>query len=372
MESVSSLTPEEIAYYQAHADDNRQSSKTAADIVGIVLTLVAVGARLLARIRSGARLSWDDYLIFLALMGQLSYAILLFLSNANGDGRHMIFVKDQKRFVQESAANAIVYAITVMATKISILFLYRRIFPTRSLLLGAYFVGATVIAYNVALAFVAAFQCVPFSSMWTGEPGKCIGISVPFTIFAVVNVVTDFAILALPVKPVLELHMRRNRKIQVLTIFLLGGMTSVCIFGIIRVVTIATMNPVDTSYNAVFFSIWSYMEVSVGILAACLPTFGPLFTHRRKDPFRTETHSSSSSSRLWKLISTRSRETQQSDTLNTGNSDLSDSWPEAGTVHRSTIQLDSLCEGRKKEQEQVPRSPSIMVQKDMHQSVKFV
>ncbi|PLB44809.1 hypothetical protein P170DRAFT_512954 [Aspergillus steynii IBT 23096] len=369
MESVLNLTPEEIAYYEAHADDNRQSSKTAANIVGIVLTLGAVGARLFARYCSRVRLSWDDYLIFLALMGQLSYAILLFMSNANGDGRHMIFVKNYKRFVQESAANAIVYAITVMATKISILFLYRRIFPTRSLVLGAYFVGATVIAYNVALAFVAAFQCVPFSSMWTGEPGKCIGISVPFTIFAVVNVVTDFAILALPVKPVLKLHMRRNRKIQVLTIFLLGGI--VCIFGIIRVVAIATMNPVDTSYNAVFFSIWSYLEVSVGILAACLPTFGPLFALRKRDPLRIETHSSSSS-RLWKLISSRGRETEQSNLVNTGNSDLSDSWPEVGTCHTGTIQLDSLCEGREKEQGQAPGSPSILVQKDMHQSVKFV
>ena len=70
MESVSSLTPEEIAYYQAHADDNRQSSKTAANVVGIVLTIIAVAARLLARFRSRARLSWDDYLIFLALVNR--------------------------------------------------------------------------------------------------------------------------------------------------------------------------------------------------------------------------------------------------------------------------------------------------------------
>lgn len=40
----------------------------------------------------------------------------------------------------------------------------------------------------------------------------------------IVNVVTDFAILALPIQPVLGLKMRTRRKIQVLSIFLLGGM----------------------------------------------------------------------------------------------------------------------------------------------------
>lgn len=40
---------------------------------------------------------------------------------------------------------------------------------------------------------------------------------------SVVNVVTDFAILALPIQPVLSLQLARSQKIQVLGIFMLGG-----------------------------------------------------------------------------------------------------------------------------------------------------
>lgn len=40
---------------------------------------------------------------------------------------------------------------------------------------------------------------------------------------SIINVITDVAILALPVMPVLSLNMKLKRKIQVLGIFLTGG-----------------------------------------------------------------------------------------------------------------------------------------------------
>lgn len=38
------------------------------------------------------------------------------------------------------------------------------------------------------------------------------------------NVITDFAILCLPIQPVLSLNMKLRNKIQVLGIFMTGGM----------------------------------------------------------------------------------------------------------------------------------------------------
>ena len=42
-------------------------------------------------------------------------------------------------------------------------------------------------------------------------------------VFRVVNVITDFLILGLPVKFVVKLQMRTARKVQVCGVFLLGG-----------------------------------------------------------------------------------------------------------------------------------------------------
>ncbi|PLB44174.1 hypothetical protein P170DRAFT_467920 [Aspergillus steynii IBT 23096] len=356
---MSGLTPEDIAYYQAHADDDLRPNQIAADVVGILLAVSAVAARFLSRYRSRARLNWDDYLILVALMGQLTYAVLNFMSVHNGEGLHIIFVKNQKLFIQHYVAAIITYSITVMLTKISILFLYHRIFPVKWLLVVSYIMGAVVIAYNLAVVFTAAFQCIPLSSMWTGEQGQCINVSPPYTALAIVNVVTDVAILALPVKPVLGLQMRRGRKIQVLTIFLLGGI--VCIFGIVCCIAISTMESTDPSYNAAYPGIWSYIEISVGILAACVPTFGPLFKHRRKNQYTTDPYGSGTGSgRRWKLTSNRSKDTQREDILLTETSDPNDSW------------VDTHCEGKKGVPGMDHQSPNIMVQKDLRQSVNFV
>ncbi|OJJ07027.1 hypothetical protein ASPVEDRAFT_88293 [Aspergillus versicolor CBS 583.65] len=276
-----SLTPEEIAYYEANASDDLRPNQIAACTCGIAFAVSAVVARMISRRRSRVKLGWDDYTICVALMGQLTYACLMALNVANGEGLHIIFLKDMRLFAQVYVGAIICYSITIMLTKISILIFYHRIFPVKWLTAVSYAMGVLVISYNLALIFVAAFQCIPLSSLWTGKPAQCINVSPPFLTLAIVNVVTDFAILALPIQPVLGLKMRTGRKIQVLSIFLLGGI--VCIFGVIRCVALSTMKNTDLSYNAVYSGIWSYTEISVGIVAACMPTLRPLFKSRNRE-----------------------------------------------------------------------------------------
>ncbi|PYI04303.1 hypothetical protein BO78DRAFT_398983 [Aspergillus sclerotiicarbonarius CBS 121057] len=213
------------------------------------------------------------------MAGQLSYAIMQAIAVHNGEGRHIIFLKSTKVFIQIYVAACVSYSFTVMMTKISVLLYYNRIFPIRWLRTTSFIVGGVVIAYDLAVVFIAALECIPLSSMWTGKPGRCIDTKGPFTALAIINVLTDVAILALPVKPVLNLNMRLGRKIQVLSIFLLGGV--VCVFGILRAHALATVSDVDISWNATYSGVWSYIEISVGIVAACLPTLGPLF-HKPK------------------------------------------------------------------------------------------
>jgi len=74
-----------------------------------------------------------------------------------------------------------------MLTKISVLLFYHRIFPVKWLTVVSYIVGALVISYNLAVIFVAAFQCIPLSSLWTGKPGQCINVTPPFLALAYVK-----------------------------------------------------------------------------------------------------------------------------------------------------------------------------------------
>lgn len=71
-----------------------------------------------------------------------------------------------------------------MPIKFSIIYLYRRIFPSRRLDIAAFIVGAVVLAYSFTQAVAMGLQCIPLSSLWTGKPGKCIQIETLFTVMA--------------------------------------------------------------------------------------------------------------------------------------------------------------------------------------------
>ena len=73
-------------------------------------------------------------------------------------------------------AGIVVYSLTVIFIKLSILYLYHRIFISRGLVIAASLIAALVVAYNAALIIFAFLQCIPLSKLWTGKPG---GVCVP-------------------------------------------------------------------------------------------------------------------------------------------------------------------------------------------------
>ena len=57
--------------------------------------------------------------------------------------------------------------------------------------------------------------------------------------------------------------------------FLTGGF--VCVVGIYRIPTQAEISLTDASWSDVNAAVWSVVEVCIGIVSACLPTYRPLF-----------------------------------------------------------------------------------------------
>ncbi|KAI0376105.1 hypothetical protein F5Y04DRAFT_267193 [Hypomontagnella monticulosa] len=272
-----SLSPEEIQYFQEHANDNLQPNIIASQVIDLVLAYVFVGLRIWARRTRKMSLGHDDWLIIAALVPLTAYAIVGWLLVSFGEGRHIIFVTNSAGFVQGYVAVIVAYALCVVLTKLSILCFYCRIFsPVKRLLYTSWGFGIFIVAYDLALIFVAAFQCIPLSSMWTGVPGKCYNTVPPFTTLGIVNVVTDVGILALPIPHILQLRLTVTQRIQLCGIFLLGGV--VCVFGIVRVVALAQAPEGDASYNQVWSGVWSFCEIAIGIVAACLPTLAVLVT----------------------------------------------------------------------------------------------
>ena len=117
-----------------------------------------------------------------------------------------------------------IYHPAITMSKLSILFLYARIFPGAAFRRYLYGMGAVVALSWVACQFTSIFQCTPIHFFWTRTPitGHCINVQAFFIGQAISNIVTDVLIMALPLPQIWKLKLPRQQKIALSGIFLIG------------------------------------------------------------------------------------------------------------------------------------------------------
>ena len=127
---------------------------------------------------------------------------------------------------QTIIAMEVLYCVGTAAFKYSALLLFHRIFglvPRFTAVLWCF--AFVILANNVAEVFLSIFQCVPVHKAWDREvEGSCVKILLAACIPGAINVVCDVFTVLLPVPLIWTLHMERNRKIQLVGIFLLSGL----------------------------------------------------------------------------------------------------------------------------------------------------
>lgn len=126
---------------------------------------------------------------------------------------------------QSTMVTAMCYNTSNFSVKISVLFLYRRIFPTRWLKFTLLALGLFTFFQWITFNLVTIFQCVPVSAQWTpGLGANCVNYSIATMVSEILNVVTDILILASPMHTVWRLKASKARKRLITLTFLLGGM----------------------------------------------------------------------------------------------------------------------------------------------------
>ncbi|OAL49913.1 hypothetical protein IQ07DRAFT_644183 [Pyrenochaeta sp. DS3sAY3a] len=220
----------------------------------------------------------DDIAIVIAQILSFSVTITTILQVALGGlGRHTEFIT-QDAFVAGAKgmySNLLVYNAAQIVTKVSFLIQYRRLFPSHTIqkicTSGLVFLGI----WGVAQQLITAFSCVPLELLIPKWHGRCIPTFSVFNLNSVMNMVTDFAIFAIPIRPVLHLQMPRRRKLHLLAVFCLGFFA--CAISIVRLIELHRTNGTkDPLWDSAATAYWSAIELNVGILCACIPTLRPL------------------------------------------------------------------------------------------------
>ncbi|KAH7116301.1 hypothetical protein EDB81DRAFT_848330 [Dactylonectria macrodidyma] len=218
----------------------------------------------------------DDLFVLLAfLCGVPSTAMNIHGTAGHGEGQDIWMLEFDQiyKFGFWFYVLEVFYFAQVSLLKMAFLFFYLRIFsgPAQKVLWGTIIFNAL---YGIAFVFLAAFQCTPVSFFWNGwdgeHPGKCLNITTIGWANASVSVALDLWMLAIPLWCVRSLNMHWKKKLGVAVMFVVGAFVTVV--SIIRLQYIINLgSPHNATYDQLDISVWSTIEINVGIMCTCMP-----------------------------------------------------------------------------------------------------
>ncbi|KAI9682138.1 MAG: hypothetical protein M1817_000192 [Caeruleum heppii] len=196
-----------------------------------------------------------------------------------GYGRHLWDVPlswFSPTYLQLFIVLVVVYVPAVTCSKIAILIFYHRISPNALFRVAIYIIGAITVGYTLAVMFALLFACQPVAKSWdlsiTG--GSCINQPAVYLANGILNVISDIAILILPMPMVWQLHIPKRQKFGVGLMFATGSL--VCIVSIIRLHTLGPLlKSTDSTWVVVNASIWIIIEVNLALVCGCLSVCKP-------------------------------------------------------------------------------------------------
>ncbi|KAF3400641.1 hypothetical protein DPV78_005880 [Talaromyces pinophilus] len=257
--------------------------------VGISIGFVSLF--LLARLyaRAVIKKTWilEDWLVLTAWLGTVVYDTVVALVMANHGGEH---VWDINRAQAKDALYwfniaSVVYGFVILLTKLSVLFLYRRVFsPVRWSPFDCIIVAliAIMTSFYISTCIVKIMQCTPRSKIWDSSThGTCINESALLNTSGFFNTITDYIILILPIHSVLRLQLSRTKKMLVVLVFTFGLCAP--IFSTIGlVVRFKISGSPDITWNEPEILLWGAAEITSGFLIVCFPEMSFLISRKSR------------------------------------------------------------------------------------------
>lgn len=263
-----------------------------------VLASVMVAARLFCRRWIVRNVSWDDKIMFFAWMIAFGLSFTICFGTRKGLGRYDDDIPSGHWNSLRACEYvfSILYNPALMATKTSILIFYLRLSKnTKKVLRFASWVTLGIVNLaGAVLTLINIFQCRPVQAAWEiwRDTSQCIPLLTEFICSAPINIVTDLAILALPIPVLTGMRLPPRQKIILVLTFTIG--IFVTIVDVVRIYYLqqavssvptggVSSDPSshfggtpDFAWNSSLSFMWSAVEVNVGMACACIPTLKPL------------------------------------------------------------------------------------------------
>ncbi|KIX94462.1 uncharacterized protein Z520_09848 [Fonsecaea multimorphosa CBS 102226] len=281
---------------------DRGPATSAVTIVITVLATVFVAARFYTRAWLIRSIKQDDWWILAAWILAVGFSTSICVAVRFGLGKHKQDIPDDAFSALRKAeyAFAILYNPSLMLTKTSIIVFFLSVMSKDVDPVFKWCNWLTLAVVNIAgtaLTFFNIFQCSPVAAGYlypTPENARCTDIVTLYLSSAPLNIITDIALLFLPMPILTGMRLPRKQKIILIATFSFGAF--VAVVDVVRIAYLqqASLNRLkvvdgtggspsriveenDFSWYASLSFMWSAVEVCIGIICACVPSLKPLF-----------------------------------------------------------------------------------------------
>ncbi|KAI8948519.1 hypothetical protein F4801DRAFT_556794 [Xylaria longipes] len=196
--------------------------------------IVSLGLRLRARHASVGGWFIEDYMIILALLSSIGYAVInILVATTYPLGTDIFFVStfDVIGLFKLEFADGLVMIVSSTFTKLSIVYFYRRVLPPYRKSIPTTILLVFVYTWGVAYLATSLFICIPISKRWNlRNGGSCYSTAQENEAFDISNLAINFIILLRPIT--------QAREFQQLSARMRGLIGGIILLGILVIITL--------------------------------------------------------------------------------------------------------------------------------------
>ena len=223
------------AYFQI-SPQNHSPWVAVTSVVFLIYSVLAVVAKIVSRLHiTGVKLY--DWLIIIAILAAFGETILVIAACKNGLGQHepaltssqlsrynhvgFIFTPNgptsAHATVQDIYAAPMLFVVSSAFAKASVVFFVMKITPQREIHLACYTLLAIISAWGLGFIFALAFQC-ELPRPWIVD-STCVDRRKLFLALGILNILTDLALVIVPIMMLWRVQSKAAKKWQVMALF---------------------------------------------------------------------------------------------------------------------------------------------------------
>ncbi|KAI0384161.1 hypothetical protein F5Y04DRAFT_293502 [Hypomontagnella monticulosa] len=251
-------------------------------LAGIIIPIVFASIVVIGRLYSRLILKnqwWDDAAILFAWMFAVALVTIVGLETEYGLGHKFSNIPLHLRPVgiRLSYATVSCYQVSLVLTKISILFFYLRILKLPYQRVLVFITMGCVLVYGTVFFLLTFFLCNPVEGGYEFDirVGHCLAYYPILTASAALHTATDVWLIGLVLPHILKMHLPTRQKVALAFVLTLGIFVA-CASLTRMAVAWEFLNPKYAQWDSFSFAIWTTLESSLGLICASIPMLKPL------------------------------------------------------------------------------------------------